>query len=107
MDDNRRAEVNRMLAEFEFPDAIEDSRMLSCLEANDYCGNLSAISRLEMQLPLHDWHIYYHDAAGFVGVTLHWLKKVSNDVTVGEPTEAECRAEAIARYLTARAVEKD
>ena len=95
-----------MLAEFECPEEIEDSRMLSFLEANDYCGNLSAISRLEMQLPLHDWHIYYHDATGFVGVTLHWLKKVSNDVTVGESTEAEARAEAIAQYLAARPMEK-
>ena len=84
----RRAEVNRLLAEFEFP---------------DYCADLNALARLEAKLPPHGWTLSLSNGSKSVFVRLDVLGEEFKPLLQGfESTEAEARAEAVARYLEQR-----
>lgn len=117
MTSERRAEVNRRLAEFEngaqdptrcpicfWP--LAESADKGCVPGNcsmrprpihqrpDYTRDLNALSRLEGRLPWHEWHLYPGHAE---------MWGTADMLGDGfEPTEAEARAEVICQWLESR-----
>lgn len=104
MTPERRAEINRRLAQLDYAD---DPGMLDKLaawpevELIDRTRDLNALALLEGKLPDHGWIISCHDDAVWVCLSFkyreegHFLSPLSG-------TEAEARAEAIFLYLTSR-----
>ena len=102
MTEERKAEVNRRLAEFEDQrDILEGKNFGVALGLPDYTADLNALARLEGRLPPHKWILLG------AGATYATLDVEGNGVHVfrsanAEPTEPEARAEAICRYLESR-----
>jgi len=106
MTSKRKAEVNRLLAEFEFPNRLGghlDPEFEVCQMR--YCEDLNALARLEAKLPAHSWRIAWFAKVYAAQLLLH-DHKVTDPLFESEsrnqPTEAEARADAIAQYLTQR-----
>lgn len=118
MTDERRAEVNKRLAQWEdrdFDRAVDeaaDNLFVTTAEAEaakvkytyrgaDYTTDLNALLRLETKLPRHQWTIWYgYELEGDVSLQLI-IRGVTIDA-LSLSTETQARAEAIYRYLTSQ-----
>ena len=121
MTNERKAEVNRILAEFEDSDPCicghpsEDHYdSVCCVVADcsgrcpaeiDYAAETNALARIEAKLPPHETRIYYYDDAVTVSMRFP-LGSTNWHESPLKRTEAEARCEAVVQYLAARAVEK-
>ena len=126
MTDERKAEVNRLLAEFEWPGECKfkpvylnppqdnpDARrcqhgFLNRHRDADYCAELNALARLETKLPPHRMRVDYEGSTvsvvmqALITTESQFLIMVNGDNPDGHDntlTEAEARAEALALYL--------
>jgi hypothetical protein len=106
MSPERKAEVNRRLAEFEgFEGILDDSPLLAFMGGNDYTADLNALTRLAAKLPAHAWAINYRLRRGEDGRVLAdlWIREPDlPSASILANTEAEARAEAICQYLESR-----
>jgi len=110
MTPERKAEVNRLLAELDgwsfcrtgpgddgFWQKCSDSSIGKCYNLPDYTADLNALARLEKNLPRHWWQIDLTGDLPDIQASLHI--RFSLSFFEFGPTEAEARAEAIAKYL--------
>ena len=116
----RKAEVNRRLAEFEgYADidwagdldieggeylAGDDPSLLGRVRMPDYIADLNALARLEAKLPTHWWKTYYEQTPDnkLFNVQVFLASPGQASIEAIESTEAEARAECIAQYLESR-----
>lgn len=100
MTPERKAEVNRRLAEFEGYENVEGQEEGPPVQLRPkrvvkelpyYTTDLNALARLEGKLPPHGWEIYSDQVVDLIMESGH-LYRV-------EGPEAEARAEAIYQYL--------
>ena len=111
MTDERKAEVNRRLAEYEgveLWDTHSTTRLGGEVVAQsgwgkypDYTADLNALARLEAKLPHHWWTMEKGDyTGGFCMVEMKIVHATNPSFFGGGgDTEAEARAEAICQYL--------